>query len=84
MLTVTVCVGSSCYVRGAPQVIQEFQRLIETLPPGCVELKGCFCMEECTDGVSVRIGEETFTAVTPASVEELFKGRILPRVSVNH
>lgn len=80
MLTVTVCVGSSCFVRGAPKVIEEFQRLIDTLPPGSVELKGSFCMEKCTHGVTVRIGDKVFTAVRPESVESIFRDNVLPEV----
>ncbi len=81
MLTITVCVGSSCFVRGAPQVIEEFQRLIETLPPGSVDLKGSFCMEQCTAGVTVRIGEKVFTGVTPEKVRQLFQEHVQNEVS---
>ncbi len=80
MLTVTVCVGSSCFVRGAPQIIEEFQKLMESLPPGAAELKGSFCMERCTDGVTVRIGDKTFSAVTPSLVPQLFEQHVLPGV----
>lgn len=79
-MTVTVCVGSSCFVRGAPQVIEEFERLIESLPPGSVELKGSFCMEKCTHGVTVRIGDKTFSAVKPEAVKDLFEQEVLPGV----
>jgi NADH-quinone oxidoreductase subunit G len=72
VVTITVCVGSSCFVRGAPKIVEEFQNLIATLPPGSADLRGTFCMEKCTDGVTVKIGERVFTAVTPDSVKRLF------------
>lgn len=82
MITITVCVGSSCFVRGAPRVLEEFQKLVESLPPGMAELRGSFCMERCTDGVTVRIGEKAFSGVTPEAVPQLFtehvRGEIKP------
>ncbi|MGE5580128.1 MAG: NAD(P)H-dependent oxidoreductase subunit E [Bacillota bacterium] len=72
MITITVCVGSSCFVRGAPRIVEEFQNLIATLPPGSADLRGTFCMEKCTDGVTVKIGDKVFTAVTLDTVQRLF------------
>jgi NADH:ubiquinone oxidoreductase subunit E len=76
VLTITVCVGSSCFVRGAPRIIEEFQALLQTLPAGAVDLRGSFCMEKCTDGVTVRIGEKIFTGVTPEAVPGLFEEHV--------
>lgn len=82
MVTVVVCVGSSCFLRGAPLVIQEFERLIAERAPGAVEIKGSFCMEKCTHGVTVRIGSQVFTAVKPEDVPELFEKHILNRLEL--
>ncbi len=80
MVTVVVCVGSSCFLKGAPQVISEFEKLVEKLPPGQMQIKGSFCMERCADGVTVKIGEEILTAVTPDQVPGIFEQHILPRL----
>jgi len=79
-MTITVCVGSSCFLRGASRVIEEFQGLIAGLPPGSVDLAGSFCMEKCTHGVTVRIGDKVFTAVKPEAVKDLFEQHVLPEV----
>lgn len=72
MLVITVCVGSSCYLKGAYEVTREFQRLIaEKGLEKQVELRAGFCMGHCRDAVTVRMGEETVTGVTPATVPQL-------------
>ena len=80
-MTITVCVGSSCFLRGASSVIKEFQTLIAELPPGSVDLAGSFCMEKCTHGVTVRIGDKVFTAVKPEDVRDLFERHVKPEVA---
>lgn len=80
MVTVTVCVGSSCFLRGAPAVVQEFERLISEQVPGKVEIKGSFCMEHCTNGVTVKIQNDVFSAVKPEDVRGLFERYVLPKV----
>lgn len=83
MITVEICVGSSCYLRGAPEVIARFQSLIAGAADGSGEvvLKGSFCMERCTDGVSVRIGDRVFSGVHPDDVPRLFEEHVRPALA---
>jgi NADH:ubiquinone oxidoreductase subunit E len=68
---VTVCVGSSCHIKGARDVIMLFNELVkEHKLEDRVELKGSFCMERCGEGVNWQINEEYFTS---SSVEEAVK-----------
>ncbi len=80
MLTITVCVGSSCYVRGSDKVAETFERLIaqENLSAK-VELIGSFCMDACSMGVSVRVADQVYRGVNPAAAEEFFYKEILPK-----
>jgi NADH:ubiquinone oxidoreductase subunit E len=78
MVTIQVCVGSSCFLRGAPDVIKAFETMIEKCAPRQVELKGTFCQELCTKGVTVRINEKVFTAVSPKDVPKLFREQVIP------
>lgn len=80
MVTIVVCVGSSCFLRGAPQVISEFERIIEEMAPGGVEIKGSFCMGRCTSGVTVIIGDQVFTNVRASMVPGLFNDFVLPQI----
>jgi len=81
MLTVVVCVGSSCYVRGSDKVAETFDRLIEQENLADeVELIGSFCMDACSMGVSVRVGDDIYRGVSPDSAEQFFSDEVMPRV----
>ncbi|MGE5560403.1 MAG: (2Fe-2S) ferredoxin domain-containing protein [Chloroflexota bacterium] len=77
MITIEVCVGSSCYLRGAPAVIERFQSLIASASAEVI-LKGSFCMEQCGDGVSVRIGDRLFPGVHADDVPRLYASYVQP------
>ncbi|HHV94418.1 MAG TPA: (2Fe-2S) ferredoxin domain-containing protein [Firmicutes bacterium] len=84
MLTIAVCVGSSCHLRGSYEVISRFQALIRRWElQELVELKGVFCMNHCTGEVSVRIDDGPVIAVSVDGVEEVFRQEILPRLGVS-
>ncbi len=78
MLTVQVCVGSSCFLRGSKSVITEIKQLISQYQLDAeVILKGSFCHEKCTGGVTIMIGEKLFTGVSPEDIHVLFEKEIL-------
>lgn len=80
MIEITICIGSSCYLKGSQDIIASLKRLIAANGlDGKVELAGSFCMGHCTEGVCVGIGEERFS-VSPATTETFFREQILPRV----
>jgi NADH:ubiquinone oxidoreductase subunit E len=81
MLKIVICVGSSCYVRGSDKVAETFERLIhrENLSD-LVELTGAFCMEHCSMGVSVRIGDQVYGEVYPEDAESFFYNKVVPRL----
>ena len=72
MIKVTVCIGSSCHIKGSRQVVEELQNLIAREKAGDrVELGGTFCMGRCKDGVCVTVNDELFS-VSPEKTEEFF------------
>jgi len=76
-MKITVCIGSSCHIKGSRQVVEGLQRLITEHNLGDkVEIAGTFCMGQCQKGVCVEIGEEIFS-VTPECVEEFFEQNVL-------
>jgi len=78
MKTVKVCVGSACYIKGAPEVIERFKRLIEENSLGCeVVLKGSFCQQNCSNGVSVEIDGTPFKGLSPEEAEAQFRRIIM-------
>lgn len=80
MVKITVCIGSSCHVKGSRQVVEQLQTLIAAHGVGeKVDLGGTFCMGKCQKGVCVTVDDE-FYSVTPESVDEFFKDAVLTRV----
>lgn len=80
MIKVTVCIGSSCHIKGSRQIVDALQSLIsKNNLKDKVELGGTFCMGKCQQGVCVTIGEELFS-VSPDTVNEFFEKEILSRV----
>ena len=78
-MIVTVCIGSSCHLKGSREIIEKLQHLLhENKLEKEVELRGSFCMGECMNGVCVKIEEELFS-LSPAVVEEFFLEQILKR-----
>lgn len=79
MLTITVCVGSSCYVRGSEGLAEKFDQLIRERDLGAkVELTGAFCMDQCSMGVSVGVGDRVHRCVDPADAVAFFEREVMP------
>ena len=79
MVEITVCVGSTCHVKGSYGVAEAFKKEIEAQHLGDkVALKADFCMGDCVNGVCVKIGEEKLAHVVPEDVPSLMKGKVLP------
>ena len=79
-MKVTVCIGSSCHIKGSRQVVEQLQYLIAENNLGeKVELGGTFCMGKCQQGVCVTVND-TLHSVTPETVGEFFAKEILAKV----
>ena len=79
-MKITVCIGSSCHIKGSRQVVEQLQYLIAENNLGDkVELGGTFCMGECQKGVCVTIDDE-FYSVTPDTVNEFFENNVKGKV----
>ena len=79
-MKITVCIGSSCHIKGSRQVVEQLQHLISENNLGDkVELGGTFCMGNCQQGVCVTV-DDTFDSVTPDTAVEFFKNEVLAKV----
>ncbi len=80
MVKVTICIGSSCHIKGSRQVVEQLQYLIaKNNLKDKVELGGTFCMGKCQQGVCVTVNDELFS-VSPETVKDFFDKEVLPRV----
>lgn len=79
-MKITVCIGSSCHIKGSRHVVGELQRLIkENNLEDKVELGGTFCLGNCQQGVCVTV-DEAFHSVTPETVNDFFTTEVLAKV----
>ena len=79
-MKVTVCIGSSCHIKGSRQVVEGLQQLIDENNLGDkVELGGTFCLGKCQQGVCVTVDDE-FYSVSPETVGEFFNNEIAAKV----
>ncbi len=79
-MKITVCIGSSCHVRGSRQVVEQLQELVKNNNlSDKVELAGTFCMGKCQDGVCVTVDDE-FYSLSPDNVNEFFSNNVLGKV----
>lgn len=80
-MDITVCIGSSCHLRGSREIIEKLQRLVaEYNLEEKVNLCGSFCMGNCQDGVCVGLDDKIFS-LTPDTAEEFFLNEVLRRIS---
>ena len=78
-MKVTVCIGSSCHIKGSRQVVEQLQSLIRSSNLGDqVELSATFCMGRCQQGVCVTVDDEVYS-VSPQTTEEFFNTHIKAR-----
>ena len=79
-MTITICIGSSCHLKGSRTIIQKLEELItEHQLNDKIELNGSFCMGECSNGVCVKINDELFS-VSPETVNTFLENEVLRRL----
>ncbi len=80
-MKITVCIGSSCHIKGSRQVVEQLQYLIaENNLKDKIDLGGTFCMGKCQTGVSVTVDGEYFS-VSPETAKSFFENEVLKRLN---
>lgn len=81
MITIHVCIGSACHLKGAYHVITGLQSLIQQRDlENQVSVKAAFCLGECTKAVSVKIDDSPIESVCEKSVKEFFDEEVCRRL----
>lgn len=82
MITISVCVGSACHLKGSKEVIEGLQRLIkENNVSDMVEIKGAFCVGRCMEAVSVTVNDEGLFSLNEGNVNSFFNETIMGSIS---
>ena len=79
MLIVQICVGSSCHLKGAPEIIRLLENgVAEHGLENDVVLTGSFCIGKCNRvGVTVQVNDDVHVGVTTENFRDFFKEHIL-------
>ena len=79
-MKITVCIGSSCHIKGSRQVVELLQELIAANNlKDKVELAGTFCMGKCQEGVCATL-DDTFFSLTPENTKAFFEKEVLAKI----
>lgn len=82
MVEVTVCVGSSCHIKGSRDLINRLNKLIRIHKlEDKVMLKGSFCLEHCGDGFNWKIGNKMFSCKDVKDAEEIFRQEVIEKLT---
>lgn len=78
---VSVCLGTACHVRNAPQIIEEFEKQLgigrgETTEDKMFTLETVNCLGACALGPIVVVDGFYYSSVTPAKVSEIIRETI--------
>lgn len=79
-MKITVCIGSSCHLKGSRHIVEELQYLIaQNDLKDKVELAGTFCMGKCKNGVCVTVDDKEYS-LTPDGVKDFFETEVKAKV----
>lgn len=82
MIFVEVCVGSSCHLKGAPDIVELLQKKIaEGNLEDDIMLTGSFCTGKCNRvGVTVTVGDTIYTGITKEGFEDFWEDTVMEAV----
>lgn len=78
-MTIQVCVGSSCHLKGSPEIVELLQNAVtEHHLENEITLVGSFCIGKCNRvGVTVQVDDNIHTGITKENFKEFFKDNVL-------
>ena len=73
-MVIKVCVGSSCHLKGSPDIVEFLQKALEEKHLNEeVTLAGSFCIGKCNRvGVTVQIDDDIHVGITKENVKEYY------------
>lgn len=82
MMIIQVCVGSSCHLKGSPEIVELLQKaVVDYHLEDEVTLAGSFCIGKCNRvGVTVQIDDDIHVGVTKENFKEFFTENILNKI----
>ncbi len=81
-MIIQICVGSSCHIKGSPEIVELLQAAVaEHHLENEVTLAGSFCIGKCNRiGVTVQVDDEVYVGVTKEGFNEFFQKHVLAKL----
>ena len=81
-MIIQVCVGSSCHLKGSPEIVELLQKAVEQNHlEDEITLVGSFCIGKCNRvGVTVQFDDNIVTGVTKENFKEIFIFYVLTKI----
>ena len=81
-MLIQICVGSSCHLKGSPEIVELFQKAIADKGlEDEVTLAASFCIGKCgREGVTVQIDDDIHVGVTRENFKEFFEENVIKQI----
>ena len=81
-MIIQVCVGSSCHLKGSPEIVELLQKAVEDHHlENEVTLAGSFCIGRCNRiGVTLQVDDAIHVGVTKENFKEFFNEHVLTKI----
>lgn len=81
MITITICVGSSCHMKGSYDIANGIQELIKQYNlEEKVIIKASFCLGNCTKAVAVTVNDGQVISVARENLDSFFINYVLNKI----
>ena len=81
-MVIQICVGSSCHIKGAPEIVELLTKVVEENNlQDEVTLAGSFCIGVCNRlGVTVQVDDEVHTGINRDNFRDFFEKNVLSAI----
>ena len=78
-MLIQICVGSSCHLKGSPEIARLLTEAIEEHKlENEITLVGSFCIGKCNRfGVTVQVDDEIHIGITRENFKDFFENKVL-------
>lgn len=81
-MVIQVCVGSSCHLKGSPEIVELLQKAVEEHKlENDITLMGSFCIGKCNRiGVTIQVDDDVFVGITKENFKDFFERQVLTKL----
>lgn len=83
MVFISICVGSSCHIKGSSEIVDLIQKEVEKSNfSDYVVLTGSFCTGNCNrKGVTVSVNDTPYPGITKETFGDFWENTVLPLIN---